>query len=295
MISITDPQLFLVTVGALACGFLTPKLWRYLQRRKLFSKPFPSTWQTVLQQRLSIYKKLPQHLQQQLHQEIQLFIFDKKFVGCEGLQITEEIKLLIAAQACLLLINHPTTGYNKLRWIYVYPYSFISKQQIRDDNGIVSNQNSHLLGVSWSNGRVILSWADVENGLNDFTDGHNVTLHEFAHQLDSESGATNGAPLLSKNNNYKTWAMVLSKEFEQLQQLALEQLQLQLQQQQPSTSSNILDTYGATNPAEFFAVATEVFFERPHAMYKNHADLYVQLKAYYQLDPREWQEDNDHK
>ncbi len=274
----SDPQLFLATVGILATVFLAPKIWRHTQRRRLFAQPFPALWSDLLNQRLSIYSKLNSNLKEQLHQEIQLFLFDKKIIGCEGLQINEEMKLIIAAQACLLLINHQTNGYRKLRWIYVYPYSFVSKQAEANDAGIVSSHRPNLLGVSWSNGRVILSWDDVENGLYDFSDGHNVTLHEFAHQLDHESGATNGAPVLSKNNSYKAWARVLSGEFEALQKKVA------------SGQHSVIDEYGATNPAEFFAVATETFFERPGDMYQNHHELFNELKKYYQLDPRDWVE-----
>ena len=274
----SDPQFFMLTVSILLGLFLAPKIWRCSQRKKLFSQAFPENWSAILNKRLSIYSRLNENLKSQLHQEIQLFLFDKKIVGCEGLEVTEEMKLLIAAQACLLLLNHPTNGYKKLRWIYVYPYSFFNKQQTADESGIVSNQRTNLLGVSWSNGRVILSWDDVEDGLHDFSDGHNVTLHEFAHQLDNESGATNGAPLLSKHNSYKTWARVLSGEFEQLQK------------ESSRGHKTVIDKYGATNPAEFFAVATETFFERPQDMQEEHKELFEQLKNYYQLDPRDWVE-----
>jgi len=132
-----------------------------------------------------------------------------------------------------------------------------------------------MLGESWSNGKVILSWDDVEKGIGDFTDGHNVVLHEFAHQLDAESGSTNGAQPL-RRNSYKSWAAVFSENFEELTEDILRGHQ------------TVMDRYGATNPAEFFAVATETFFEKPHQLHAEHPDLYDERQRYYQIDPMSW-------
>ena len=129
-----------------------------------------------------------------------------------------------------------------------------------------------MLGESWSNGKVILSWDDVEKGIGDFTDGHNVVLHEFAHQLDAESGSTNGAPPL-RRNSYKSWAAVFSENFEELTEDILRGHQ------------TVMDRYGATNPAEFFAVATEVFFNRPLEVREHEPALYRELQRFYRQDP----------
>jgi hypothetical protein len=123
---------------------------------------------------------------------------------------------------------------------------------------------------------VVLAWDNVEHGVRDLHDGQNVVLHEFAHQLDSESGATNGAPLLLTRGGYKSWATVFQMEFEQLQQSVL--------LHQPS----LIDEYGATNPAEFFAVATETFFERPREMAAHHSELYRELSGFFKIDPARW-------
>ena len=132
-----------------------------------------------------------------------------------------------------------------------------------------------MLGESWGNGRVILSWDDVEKGVRDFRDGHNVVLHEFAHQLDAESGSTNGAPPLWRNS-YAAWAQVFTENFEDLGARSFSGLK------------TVMDDYGTTNPAEFFAVATETFFEKPHQLAKHRPELYEELKTYYQSDPRDW-------
>jgi len=137
-------------------------------------------------------------------------------------------------------------------------------------------QDQGLLGESWSNGRVVLAWDHVLHGAIDFTDGKNLVLHEFAHQLDDESGATNGAPLLPSILRYSSWATVLSNEFEQLRGDAARD------------HRSVIDHYGATNPAEFFAVATETFFEKPAQMAAEHPELFEELRSFYQVNPLEW-------
>jgi Mlc titration factor MtfA (ptsG expression regulator) len=123
---------------------------------------------------------------------------------------------------------------------------------------------------------VVLAWDHVQRGAADWTDGHNVVLHEFAHQLDSESGAANGAPYLPSVSSYRSWATVLSRDFDNLRHDAIYQ------------QHSVMDHYGATNPAEFFAVATETFFEKPYQMAEHHEELYAQFLQYYKVDPRDW-------
>ena len=181
----------------------------------------------------------------------------------------------IAAEACLLVLNRGGALYPRLRSILVYPDAFVARREQRRDDGTVAADSHHLLGESWDNGRVILSWDDVTRGVADFTDGSNVVLHEFAHQLDAESGSTNGAPPL-RRNSYRAWATIFSENFQDLELRSLRGL------------STVMNEYGASNPAEFFAVATETFFERPHQLHKHRPELYGELQRYYQLDPREW-------
>ncbi len=256
--------------------------WRQCQAER---RPFPHSWLPILERQLPPYRYLPPELQEQLQQLVKMFVYHKRFIGCAGLEITDEIRVTIAAGACLLLLNRRTNEYSDLRWIYVYPSAFIAHRQMQDDAGVVSEGRVDLLGESWTDGKVILSWDDVERGVRDFSDGHNVVLHEFAHQLDHESGSTNGAPILrsprasgesANTATYTRWAAVFAHEFAQLQREAQEGEQ------------SLLDHYGATDPAEFFAVATETFFEKPVDMQKQHTALYNELKNYYQLDPAQW-------
>ena len=241
----------------------------------LRSRPFPPSWLAILEPGLPIYTALSMQEQSRLRQLIQLFIARKRFYGCAGLIITEEIRVTIAAEACLLLLNKGWSVYPKLSSILVYPTAFRVARDQHQADGTVAAAEHHLLGESWSNGRVILSWDDVEHGVGDFTDGHNVVLHEFAHQLDAESGSTNGAPPL-RRNSYQSWASIFTENFENLQAMSLHR------------HKTVIDEYGATNPAEFFAVATETFFEKPRQLYLKRPELYEELRQYYQLDPREW-------
>ncbi|MGI1679840.1 MAG: zinc-dependent peptidase [Cellvibrionaceae bacterium] len=264
-------SLILIIVGVGFYLFFWPKI----SKERIRDKDFNAAWDKILHDRFPIYNKLSDKQKTHLQDLMKVFLHQKDFIGCAGQEITEEIKAVISAQACLLLLNRTTTEYQDLTTIYVYPTSFKATREARDELGLVSTETSHLLGESWSTGKVILAWDNVEKGIRNFTDGHNVVLHEFAHQLDQESGSTNGAPILNTSAAYKSWAYVFGREFEALQK-------------KKHKKNNVIDEYGATNPAEFFAVATETFFEEPHRLYKNHRELFDELKVYYQLDPRDW-------
>lgn len=251
--------------------------YRQRQRRRLIAQTaFPADWRKILRQQLPLYRTLPADLQLRLKKLVQLFLAEKQFVGCEGLEISDEIRINIAAQACLLLLNRPGPLFPALRTILVYPAAYQVQQAQTDQAGVVSNQRQIRLGESWQQGKVILSWPDSQRGAALPHDGHNVVLHEFAHQLDQENGTANGAPWLPTAQAYRDWSQVLSREFALLQQ--------QLAQGQQS----LFDPYAATNPAEFFAVITEVFFEQPQLFLQQHPALYQQLRNYYRLDPSLW-------
>lgn len=250
--------------------------WPRIRLKAIQGRKFPSDWLQILNRRLPFYKSLPVKLQQRLRNLIKVFLHDKQFIGCAGQQINDEIRVTIAAQACLLILNRSNNPYQDLNSILVYPSTFVATREIRDDLGLVSTNHIALLGESWSQGKVILAWDNVEIGVRNLHDGRNVVLHEFAHQLDNESGAHNGAPLLLTRGAYKSWAHVFSEEFEELQREAA------------SGKKSLIDHYGATNPAEFFAVTTETFFERPEKMRSNHLELYRELVNFYGIDPTDW-------
>ena len=238
--------------------------------------PFPSRWEEIIARNVPVYAHLPASLKHQLHGHIQILLAEKHFEGCGRLEMTDEIKITIAAQASILLLNQKPRYYPGLDSILVYPSTFLSENiQYLGDHVYIEEQAAHL-GESWRSGALVLAWDSVKHGGMDVSDGQNVVLHEFAHQLDQEDGAADGAPVLERGSLYAAWARVLRKEYERLQTTVRSGLK------------TVMDEYGATNPAEFFAVATETFFEKPHAMKKRHPELYEVLKGYYKLDPVEW-------
>ena len=257
---------------ALALAMLYPG-WRL---KRALARPMPAVQLDVLARNIPVYRSMAPDLRGQLHKLVQQFLFQKKFVGCEGLEIDDEIRVTIAGQACLLLLNRPTRVYPALHTVLVYPSAFLVPRQNVDAAGVVTETRQDLLGESWGDGRVVLSWDHVQRGAREGTGGHNVVLHEFAHQLDSESGSNNGAPYLGSQSSYRSWAAVLSRDFANLRADALVQQQ------------SVLDHYGATSPAEFFAVATETFFEKPYQMADFHPELYAEFLKYYRVDPRDW-------
>jgi len=264
----------LIVILLIAYILLKPLLINH-KHDKIKAQPFPKEWRYILKRNIPYFYSMPADLQLQLKQHVLVFLSEKDFQGFEGVEITDEIRVTIAAQACLLLLNRKSNYYPKLKSIYVYPEAFVTKHESRDAAGILQSKPKVLSGESWELGKVVLSWKHSKQGAVVFNDGHNVVIHEFAHQLDQETGVANGAPFL-RNKSNKCWSQILSKEFEQLQRDARR------------GENSLLDHYGATNPAEFFAVASEVFFERPKEMKEEHSKLYEQLKSFYQVNPAIW-------
>jgi len=265
--------LFIVVVGLVLVLFIGKYIFRRMKRKQLLLMPFPDEWKQIIQKNVPLYNRLPDSLKQQLHGLVNVFLAEKKFEGCGGLEITNEIKVTIAAQACMLLLNRKVKYFPKLRSILVYPHTYAAKEVSSDGTVIIDGQSVRL-GESWQNGPVVLAWDSVTGGTMNIADARNVVLHEFAHQLDQEDGTADGAPILEHRSSYIAWARVLSQEYETLQK--------------KKHRKSIMNKYGATNPAEFFAVATETFFEKSKQMKKRHPELYDELKNYYKLDPVEW-------
>jgi hypothetical protein len=250
----------------------------YLKKRRreaIGSRPFPCEWLEIIRRNIHLYALLSGELQDQLLKHVQIFLNEKRFEGCEGLEITDEIRVTIAAQACFLLLNREATYYPKLSTILVYPGCYFARKA----KGIGPEETTigeARLGESWPRDYVVLSWDDVRSTAADLKDGHNLVLHEFAHQLDDEHGAADGAPMLRGRSHYATWARVLSLEYEEFCRKVAK------------GEKDVVNTYGATNPAEFFAVLTEIFFEKPKELKEYHPDLYDQLREFYRLDPAGW-------
>src|SRR5439155_1200884 len=247
------------------------------RRRRLRAQLFPKEWLATIQRSALFFRRLSANDQTELLGHIQVFLAEKRFEGCGGLELTDEIRLTIAVQACLLLLHRKTDYFPHLLTILVYPSTYMV------------DEKRHLEGPVWEEGRMarlgetgrqlgtlVLAWDAAKSGAADPTDGKNVVLHEFAHQLDFENYAVDGVPALGTREQQLSWREVMRTEF------------VSLRAADETGISTLLDTYGATNPAEFFAVSTEAFFERPRALRARHPKLYAELRSYFHQDPIEY-------
>lgn len=263
----------LVLLLAVAAALLLQPWWARRRLARLSGRPFPRAWSRMLRRRVPLVARLPPPLRQRLEQRMQVFIADKPFIGCNGQAIGDEVRVTIAAQACLLLLGRPDEAcYPRLRQVLVYPEPFVVPQRRNLPGGVVSDVPQALAGESWSRGQVILAWSEVLAGAADPGDGRNVVLHEFAHQIDQDSGEADGRPWQHDPDARRQWAAAMDAGLAHLREA-------------PSLT---LDDYGSTDPAEFFAVATEAFFERPQALADEAPALYEALQRLYKLDPRGW-------
>jgi Mlc titration factor MtfA (ptsG expression regulator) len=247
--------------------------WRRRRRDAIRHAPCPPEWRTIIEKNVPYVASLPPEDRDELIGHIKVFLAEKRFEGCGGFQITDEVRVTIAAQACVLLLHRATDDYPTLSSILVYPTTYLVPGGQRTHDGLVSGEPQARLGESWTRGEVVLVWDSVLSGAADIHDGHNVVLHEFAHQLDQEDGAGDGAPVLERRSMYVAWARVLGHDFDRLVR------------DTERHHRTFIDRYGATSPAEFFAVATEIFFEKPRQLRSKHAELYAQLRDFYRQDP----------
>lgn len=259
--------------------FLTVRTRRHRRERRmdLAGKGLTLRERVILEKALPWTRELPKDLLARLGGVMRVFLDEKSFEACGGLEeVTEEMRLVIAAQACLLIVNHPGEYFHGLHSILVYPTAFIApaNESLADSVEVVEMEER--LGESSEEGTVVLAWDSVLRGGYNHEDGLNVVMHEFAHQLDQENGPADGAPILRHAAEYQSWNRVFHAAYGRHVEATA------------SEEETVLDDYGAEHPAEFFAVATETFFERPHALAHEYAELYASLMAYYQLDPRTW-------
>jgi hypothetical protein len=243
-------------------------------RRKVMNEvPFPEEWLAIIEKNVPFFKELHPDEREHLEDLIKVFIHEKHFEGCGGFVMTDEVKVTIAAQACLLLLNLEHNYYDELVSILVYPSGFNHKGMSRNESGMITEEEVPVSGLSSSGGVIVLSWPDTIGGSKNTEDGNNVVFHEFAHQLDLLSGDVNGAPVLSSRAQYSDWGRVLTREYKELQEDVSKH------------RKSVIRAYGATAPAEFFAVVTEIFFEKPRQLKEDHPELYEEFKEYYRQDP----------
>lgn len=266
----------LATAGAVAAGIaalLAQPAWQRWRQARLRARPFPADWRRILRRRVPAVARLPADLQQRLKQHLLVFLADKPFIGCAGQVVDDEVRVTIAAQACLLLLGRADGPvFPRLRQVLVYPGAFAVHAAESAAGGVVQDRRQHLSGQSWAQGQVLLGWAEVLAGAADPGDGQNVVLHEFAHQVDQDKGRADGRPWLPGRARRRRWAAVMDDAFGRLQQ-------------QPSA---LLGAYAASAPAEFFAVATELFFEQPQALAAAEPAVYRELALLYQVHPLAW-------
>ena len=218
-------------------GFLKKR-----RRRRLRARLVPAVWGLTLTRSLPVFRNLPPEDQVELLGHVQVFLAEKKFEGCGGLKLTDEIRLTIAAHACLLLLHRETDYYPELSTILVYPSTYIAHGERHLEGPIWEQGSQHLLGHTQHRlGAVILAWDAAKRSAVNSSNGRNLVLHEFAHQLDFEDHATDGTPVLAKRSDYATWSRVMSREFKALRAA------------DEAGTPTVLDTYGTTDPAEFFA------------------------------------------
>ena len=252
-------------------------LLKQRRRRWLQGRPFPKKWLTLIQRHVIFFNRLSTSDRAELLGHIQVFLAEKRFEGCGDFAITDEVRVTIAAQACLLLLHRKTDYFPSLLTILVYPLTYMveEKRQIGEhlwEEGTVSR-----LGETGRRmGSLVLSWGAVKHAAADPSDGKNVVLHEFAHQLDFENDAADGVPGLATREQQLAWAAVMRSEFASLRAA------------DESGIPTLLDTYGASDPVEFFAVSVEAFFEQPRALRAHRPKLYAELRTYFQQDPVEF-------
>ena len=265
----------IVAVGVAGATLSGPTLARLWRRQRIAGQPFPAAWRNIVRRRVPLAHELPAARQLRLKKHIQVLLAEVPFIGCAGLEVSDEMRVTIAAQAAFLLLGRGGS-FGNLREVLVYPGHFVASRSEAGAGGVVHEGRDMLAGQSWQRGQVVVAWDAVRDGAANPHDGANVVIHEFAHQLDQDTGAANGAPYVGRGGLQQAWASVMNQEFDALRgRLA-------------RAESGLIGPYAATSPAEFFAVASELFFERPDALAAERPALYEQLKRCYRLDPMSW-------
>jgi MtfA peptidase len=245
------------------------------RRRHILDNPFPSAWQAHLEANIAAYHLLDDDERLRLRQLVQVFVAEKHWEGCGGLALTDEHKVTIAGQACLLILGRSHDLFREVESIFVYPTAVVLPPRPIRHNQIVTSPvggGVPVNGAAHYGGPVILAWDAVLEGGLDAHDGRNVVLHELAHKIDMLDHRADGTPLLDSHGQRRAWAEICSKAY------------LALREHVEQGEASFLRDYGATNEAEFFAVATEAFFERPRELAAQEPTLYALLRDFYRLD-----------
>lgn len=244
------------------------KSWR---RQRQLKRAFPKAWRQTLKAKVPFYNRLTSRLQVQLEQHVQLFLAEKTFYGCDGFEVDDPVRVTIAGHACLLILARSFSDFDDVRSILVYPDAY-RVRGVENDGLVVSVSEEIRAGEASSRGQVVLAWSECVEGAVNPAGEHNVILHEFAHQLDFLDGTADGAPPLS-GEQADHWQQTMTEAYQQLRHSL------------KNHKKPWLDPYGATEPAEFFAVLTEAFYQQPAHLREEQPEVYQALRGFYRLDP----------
>ncbi len=250
--------------------------FRNYRRKKILAAPFPGEWKSHMQKSFPYYQYLDNEEKKRLHELIQIFIAEKHWLGCNGLEMTDEIRVIIAAHACLMILALPNDYYRNVESIYVYPTTVVSPESPIGYFEVCTTPvhgPMPIYGEAHESGPVILVWDEVKREARHPEHGLNVVYHEFAHKLDMLDSSADGTPPLATAEEYQRWRDVCSREY------------LELCDRVEHDEPTFFDSYAATNETEFFAVVTEAFFTNPKGMKHHHPELYQVLQDFYRQDP----------
>ncbi|QDV21866.1 M90 family metallopeptidase [Aureliella helgolandensis] len=246
---------------------------RRWKRSGILAKPVSASWERTLQASIPFFTHLHQDEQHHLRQSVQIVVAEKNWEGCGGLVLTDEHRVTIAAQIARMTLGFDDEYFDEIKSILVYPDAYLAKSQSNLGSGVVMEEQSGRAGEAWYRGPVVLSWSDVLATVQGHNRGRNVVIHEFAHQFDMRNGShADGIPPIESSEVAAGWQEILERDFERLREMC--------SRGHPA----VLDCYGATSPAEFFAVASETFFEVPQALQAEWPDLFRELARFYQQE-----------
>ena len=255
-------------------SILSRTSWARARRKRA---PLPPSWLAILEGRVAYYRLLPPAAQDELRGMLQVLLGELSFEAGAGLDTVDEaMRVMIAAQACVLLLHRPLADLPKLRTAIVYPGVYRARERLHTSEGVEVEESEARHGEAWAHGVLLLSWEDVAYDADHIDDGQNVVFHEVAHALDDQTGDADGMPLLADREAVEAWSRAAGA--------ALADLERDVRRRRKT----LLDPYAAEDPAEFFAVATETFFEAPLAFRSAYPDLYPHLRDFYHLDPATW-------
>lgn len=245
------------------------------RRRRLLEEPFPPSWVEILERNVAAYPLLDEAEQKRLRDLVQVFIAEKNWEGCGGLELDDEIEVTIAGTGCLLILGRDHDLFHEVLSILVYPSAVLHREGARsffDPGARPVEEDSPVLGLAVRGGAVVLAWDSALRGARDHADGHNVVIHELAHKIDYLDGTADGTPPLDGAAARRAWIAAFAPAF------------LAHRERAGRGEGSFLDDYAVTNEAEYFAVATEAFFERPRSLARELPDVYASLRDFYRID-----------